>query len=112
MKLSNDVLNFIFSQMDTICKSCAMIIKDAQGYSETTTAFEVFGLDFLIGADYNVYLLEINDKVGYDSALNKYGKYNSDYHTPEYTKFSNDYFNWVYKNGIKDIMSEKDKFID
>jgi len=47
-------------------------------HSETEHAFEVFGVDFLVHDDGNVWLLEINDKVGYKANTGEFLKKQSD----------------------------------
>lgn len=72
-------------------------------YPESRNAFEVFGCDFLVTDDYQVILIEINDRVGYrdlgepptytltPQSQHWYldGKYTFD-------NFSQDYFTWLF----------------
>lgn len=113
MKKSKSELEYLNSQMIEICKNCFEIVSESiKGFDETKTAFEVFGLDFLVDANNKVYLLELNDKVGYESTKNKKFPLVPRIYTDKFTQFSKEFFEWVYKYGIKDIMEEKSKFID
>lgn len=103
MELDTFWLKYIHLQMEKICKYVSSLIIDVKGFPESENAFQVFGMDFLIGKDFTVYLIEINRKVGYDSVLNT-GSSSSDsdkLFTPDYKEFSKIYFNWVYEKGIK-----------
>ena len=102
----------LFEQMHFISSNCANLIRDAKSYPESKYAFEVFGLDFLVDVNNNVYLLELNDKIGYNSVFNVgIHNYQNKRFTKKYSEFSYDFFNWVYKQGIKDIFSEREAFI-
>jgi hypothetical protein len=100
----------IFDQVQLMCDACANVIRNVKGHEETTYAFEVFGLDILVDVNGKAWLLELNDKVGYGGVS---GSSNGTHKVPgiengeKFTKFSNEFFEWVYRYGIKEIFDEK-----
>lgn len=85
---------YIIKQMKKICKIISQIYEPQQGvYDETTTGYEVFGVDFMIDELYHVYLIEINDNVGFKK-IEKYEKI-------KYDDFLKQYFEWMYDKVIK-----------
>jgi hypothetical protein len=82
----------IWDQIRRVCKVCVDIPDGTLGPPEESEfAFEIFGLDFLVQDDFNVILLEVNDKVGYKSK--HYPKI-----TPDFKEFSKEYFDWVFES--------------
>ena len=84
----------ILCQMRTIMSCAAKIIQPhARKYDESDTAFEVFGVDFMIARnvstnDLVVKLLEINAEAGYG--------YKND--IVKYTEYCSQYFQWIVTN--------------
>ena len=99
-----DAIESVWSQMNKISICVGEILKPkAKSFGESKCAYEVFELDFLVTDDFNVFLLEANDRVGFDpmgsSAEGFDGKKGP--WDEEFTAFSRDYFQWVYNNVIK-----------
>lgn len=89
----------IFGQMRNICGALVDIVKPTlTHYPETTDAFEVFGMDFMItrGPDYKVVLIEANDRVGYGEVSNSTDKDQKQ----KVATFSYNYYNWLYQTVI------------
>lgn len=87
----------IMKQMVTISDAIAKIFeKHAKPYPESKTAFEVYGLDFMVDSTLNVFLIELNDRVGYAPALGVRDK--------EFKQFNKKYFKWVFADAIHPIM--------
>lgn len=91
-------------------KSIAAVMQrttSAKPPPEATNAFEVFALDLIITSSPSprVFLLEINTKVSYRSALSYGGSgvgssvTTEDEPTEEHVAFSSDYFTWIYREG-------------
>ena len=66
-------------------------------YSNSKNAFEIFGCDFMIDSNYNVFLLEINDHISY-----KFKNYDN----PDVINFQKKVCVWVYNNTIKKIFNK------
>lgn len=88
--LSNFAPN-VYEQVANICGVLAEILRPhARTYAESAYGFEVFGLDVLLaGADPRAILLEVNDRVGYDTPAD-----------PLFDLMQDAYFEWVWTNGI------------
>lgn len=87
----------VLAQMETITEHLGkLMIGRSHPFPESKYAFEVFGLDFLITQSFNVILMEVNDRVGMSSI----GKIDD-----RYSKFSHDYFSWIYENAIKPVLN-------
>lgn len=80
--------------MRTIMGCAVKIIQPhARKYNESETAFEIFGVDFMIARDvltndFVVKLLEINAEAGYG--------YKND--VVKYTEYCSQYFQWILTN--------------
>jgi hypothetical protein len=95
LNIPKEKMKSVQTQMNTIVEHLGkLMFGQVYPYPESKHAFEVFGLDFLITQSFNVILMEVNDRVGMGSIGNIDEKY---------SKFSHDYFNWVYENAIKHI---------
>jgi hypothetical protein len=92
-------------QMLDICADIAELVAGIKPYPESKTAFEVFGLDFMRGVDGKIWLLEVNDKIGYNSVLNV--KNQKKIFTEKYSNFSRDFFTWVWKENMKELFNER-----
>ena len=67
LKLSKYTYNKIINQIKIILKACFNIVKkDIKLYNHSKNGYEIFGCNFIIDSDYNVFLLEINDHVGFN----------------------------------------------
>ena len=65
LKITDDEYNNITNQIFIILKSVFNLVKShVKPYENAENAFEIFGCDFLIDDNLNVYLLEINDHIG------------------------------------------------
>jgi hypothetical protein len=62
-KLFGEKTESIATQMEHIVDMTSKLFVPTP-YPENKSAFEVFGYDFIIGEDYHVYLMEVNDKSG------------------------------------------------
>jgi hypothetical protein len=93
LHLSDEIINEMFKNLLFICKNVFKIVKksDIKTFDEVVNSFEILGLDFMILDDYSIKLIEVNNKLGY-GVLNK----NSD----KVKKYSFDFFEWIYENGI------------
>lgn len=60
--------------------------------AEALRAFEVYAIDFIVTPSHRVYLLEMNTKVSYKSAVTHVV-------TNEHIMFSTAYFEWMYRHG-------------
>lgn len=96
-------------ELSHISKQCAEVVEVlgklyepyAKPYPESKTAFEIFAIDFIVNSSLNVFLLEVNDKVGYGIA----GGVLDD----AFKKFSYDYFDWTFHNAIEPLIEHIDK---
>lgn len=75
--------------------------KYASPYPESQHAYEVYGLDFIIDENHNLFLIELNDRVGMTPPDDKYDN--------EYNNFFYKYMKWTYLNGIKPVFDAIDK---
>ena len=92
--VSKEKTTSMWNQMNEVCDVVSQIFKPhANTYPESKTCFEVFGLDFMADDQHHIYLIEVNDKVGYGGA-----KDDKKFHS-----FSKKYFQWVYDMVIKQI---------
>jgi hypothetical protein len=66
LKLSMTTLANIYAQLAQLYKGIFSIIK-AECYPESLDCYELFGVDFMITRDYQVKLIEINEKIGMPS---------------------------------------------
>jgi hypothetical protein len=84
---------YILKQIKHIVNLLTEIIKNnVEAYPESKYAFEVFGMDFIVTEDFNVYLIEVNEKIGMK---------NADETDKTYSDFSYEYFKWIYDNAVK-----------
>jgi hypothetical protein len=99
----------IYERMNNIATGLRIIIEPyVHTYPESKYGFHVFGLDLLVDQNYNVILMEANDKTGLytigepihytDNEVSK-----SFYVDGKYTfqDFTQDYFDWTYVHGIQ-----------
>jgi hypothetical protein len=89
----------IFAQMEATMKLVQRALEPSLTiYPESIYAYEVFGCDFMIDASNHVFLLEINDHVGYPSESGSSS-------TAGYTvsQFGHDYDYWIYDRIIRPI---------
>lgn len=99
LKLNDKLINHINDQLLFICDNIFNIIKNSNinTFSEVVNSFEVLGPDFMILDDYSVKLIEVNNKLGY-GVIHK--------ESDKVKKYTFDFFNWIYINGLK--QSEKE----
>lgn len=78
-----------------------ILVNQIQSYPESTNAYEVFGVDLMVarGTKPRVVLLEVNDHVGY-SSVEKIPVGNSKEFSERFTRYSREYWEWVYTFGI------------
>jgi hypothetical protein len=89
----------IMIQMIRITDSVSDMFEEyAKSYPESKTAFELFGLDFMVDSSLNVFLIELNDRVGYAPAQNIMDE--------SFKNFINKYYNWIYKNAIEPVFKD------
>ena len=111
----------VFAQMKDVCGALAEILQRHRCgvYPESRNGFEVFGLDFMMTSDFRVYLLEVNDKVGYRNiaepptagaayTLTPQSRHYYPNGTYTFTDFSTDYFNWIFTLVIKPLFLRQD----
>lgn len=99
--LSEKDIKSILGQTKEIVDVLGEIYKPyAIPYPESKTAFEIFGIDFMVDSSLNVFLIEVNDKVGYGAA--------HDVIDDAYKQFSYDYFDWTYHNAIEPLIDRID----
>lgn len=108
--LSLDQRRNIFQQMTAIMGPVGVLMSDhAFPYSDSSNAYEVFGVDFMLRRDtMTIVLLEINDHVGMQSIdCLKNPTFNPETGpwTSGYTHFSTLYWNWVYQHAIQPYLS-------
>lgn len=101
----------LLRHMRTVLDSVGEIMRTrAEAYPESDYAFQVFGCDFLPTEDNNIFLLEINNKVGFepcgvDESWNaEVGPW-----TDDYTEFSRKYYTWIYESAIKPLFHAQEK---
>lgn len=95
--LSEKDINSILTQMNEIIDVIGEIYRQfAIPYPESKTAFEIFGVDFMVDSYLNVFLIEVNDKVGYGASHSVIDE--------AYTQFSYEYFDWTYHNAIEPLI--------
>lgn len=95
MIMEEEKKEHILKQMKNIVSMLKEILRNnVEPYPESKYGFEVFGIDFLITDDLNVYVIEVNDKIGMKSASDGDKKY---------SEFSYEYFKWIYENAIEPI---------
>lgn len=83
--------------MEDMCNNIARIYKPyARPYEESKMGFEVFGLDIMIDDNYKVYLIEINDRVGYAPSQGKRDK--------PYLDYCRKYLKLIYEDAIKNLI--------
>lgn len=101
INLNQEQINKIFKKMRKILKNVGDILEknNVGPYEESKYAFEVFGCDFLIQDNFNVILMEINDKVGMWSVKN-------DTNIEYYDNFTKEYYKWVFNEGIYPILKD------
>jgi hypothetical protein len=101
---------FVFRQMQEMMEPVGQIMQNNTfPYSDSTYAYEVFGVDFMLRKDtLTVVLLEINDHIGMKSVdsskLIGYTPETGPW-TPAYTEFSTAYWNWVFQSAIAPFFS-------
>lgn len=72
--LTNEQIRNIYSQYDYIC-SCIISSINPECYKDSKYCFETFGLDLLITNDYQVKLIEVNEKIDISAADDLKQKY-------------------------------------
>jgi hypothetical protein len=92
-----------------ICSDVAALVTNIKPYPESKTGFEIFGLDFMYDESGKVWLLEVNDKIGYNSVLNV--KNEKKIFTEKYSNFSREFFTWVWKDLMRELFIEKKSMI-
>lgn len=97
----------IYAQMCAICAALAARLTEqgVRPYEESARAFDIFGLDLMIVrkmdnstnsvVDPCVVLLEVNDRVGYDTP-----------DSPLTAKFQQDYFTWAWNQGVAPLLEK------
>jgi len=99
MHLSEKIIKYIVKQMHVILSYVAKILnKFAEPYSNFKYAYDIYGVDFLITDNYHVYLMEINNKVGY--TMHSYNKIDTTY-------YNKNYFDWICNNVIFPTFSKE-----
>lgn len=90
----SDILKYIYTQINIICKAVFILVRDSdmKTYDEAVNSFEVLGLDFMILENYDVKILEVNNKLGYGVIHRESNKVKT---------FTYDFFKWIYDNAIK-----------
>ena len=96
LHLNKTIENNIIKQMENICFEIFNIIKisNIKTFNEVVNSFEVLGLDFMLLDDFTVKILEVNNKLGYGVINQGSDKVN---------KYTYDFFNWIYLNGVKPL---------
>lgn len=96
LELNDITEEYLIQQMENICEIIFNIVKNSniKTFNETVNSFEVLGLDFMILNDFTVKILEVNNKLGY-GIINQ--------GTDKVNKFTYDFFNWIYFNGVKPL---------
>lgn len=95
--------------MESVDVVGSIMRKNVTMYPESIYAYEVFGCDFLVTDSYAVYLLEINDHVGFkpvrEPPVYTHNELTTYYRDGRYTydDFSFDYYTWVASLGILPI---------
>lgn len=87
-KQMKDILFYVYKVLEPYIKS----------YQESKYSYEVFGVDFMIDTNHNVFLIEINSPATFKTIF--YPEM-----SPRYTKFCKKYFEWLYNTIIKKILS-------
>lgn len=84
--LGTEVYAKVLTNVKHVCAILTDIAKDKiDTYSESESGFELFACDFMLTANYNLILIEVNTKVGFDISKN-----------PEITKkVSFEIFKWI-----------------
>lgn len=83
-----------------------MFITKMETYPESKYSFDVFGIDFLITNNNKVYLLEINGhNVSYSPATTDFSLIDGPW-TDDFSKFSREYYEWLYKHAIEPYENE------
>jgi hypothetical protein len=96
---TSETLHRMQQQIDDLCKLIAEIYRPyAKTYSESKTGFEIFALDTMFDADYNLYVLELNDLVGYNPANKS--------RDAKYTLFGRKFQRWAFKQAIQPAISK------
>ena len=105
------MLSSVMKQMKEITFCASEIAKKTmKPYSESDHAFEVFGVDFLVTSDLQVNLLEINERIGIKPCgieKNGFDPIKGPW-SSEYTKFSEEFFNWIYLSVIQPVFKENE----
>ena len=98
---NNKNYNNIIKQIKTVIKECINMAKlKIKPYPESKNAFQTYMCDFMITADYNIKLLEINTgAIGYKFL-------NIKNHDME-TLYSKNYFGWIFQKTIVPIFFPK-----
>jgi hypothetical protein len=87
-------IQYMQSQLDDMCEKIAKIYQHhAKIYPESKTGFEIFAIDTMFDTKYNLFMIEINDRVGYTPANNQ--------RDAKYNLFGKKYQKWAYSNAIK-----------
>jgi hypothetical protein len=93
--LTKDQINGVVSEMRRVMDgTLARYVKKVKPFSESEFAFEVFGVDFMLDQSLKPILIEINNRIGHQSA--------TDDHDEEgrFAEFTRNYFAWVNENAI------------
>lgn len=103
--LTSEKIDEIWNQINEVCRVvfnvlAAAFIKNPEqkiyNKKENKTAFEVFGIDFMVDKYNVVKLIEVNDRTGYDYSGSR------EYY-PKYLAFIKEYYLWLYENAIKPL---------
>ena len=96
-KITDDIINYLYKQMNIIGDITVIIDKknNLKNYDKVKNAFDVLGVDLMITENFQLKILEYNvHNIGH-GVINK----NAD----NVLEFENDFFNWVYNEGIKPL---------
>jgi len=96
-KINDDIIEYLYKQMDIIGNITVQIDKknNLKNYDKVSNAFDVLGVDLMITEDFQLKILEYNvHNIGH-------GVINKD--AENVIEFENDFFNWVYNEGIKPL---------
>ena len=98
--ITDDIINYLYKQMNIIGDITVIIDKknNLKNYDKVYNAFDVLGVDLMITDDFQLKILEYNvHNIGH-GVINK----NAD----NVIEFENDFFNWVYNEGIKPLENQ------
>lgn len=96
-EITNEIIDYFYKQMNIIGEITIQIDKKSnlKNYDKVKNAFDVLGVDLMITEDFQLKILEYNvHNIGH-------GVINKD--ADNVIEFENDFFNWVYIEGIKPL---------